>query len=301
MSRKLLFLGLLLSLPTAAASAGPYAAAKAAAIAYTDSNIVEWATARRSTAGSRRSTTQALVMPVTVAQMEAEHRQIPLPSASHHQRPPRMLLRLGQGGTATLTFAQPITNGAGYDFAVFGNGFSVGTQEWVKPAFVEVSSDGVNFFRFPSVSLTQATTQVGSYGDLDPTNLYDLAGKDPAGYGTQFDLSEMAGVSPLLNVGAVTEVRLVDCIGDINPAYATYDSQGHIVNGPWPASSLAGSEGFCLAGVGVMNEVPEPTTLVLAASGMAAVAMYCWQRRACKRRRSLDGSSVCRKEGDDCQ
>ena len=56
---------------------------------------------------------------------------------------------LGQGGTATLTFAQPITNGPGYDFAVFGNGFSDGHPEWVKPAFVEVSSDGVNFFRFP--------------------------------------------------------------------------------------------------------------------------------------------------------
>ena len=301
MSRKLLFLGLLLSLPTAAASAGPYAAAKAAAIAYTDSNIVEWATGATinrglaeidnpslgyaSYGGPNGSGTSANTAPIGEP-----------PSASTSYA-----VALGQGGTATLTFAQPITNGAGYDFAVFGNGFSVGTQEWVKPAFVEVSSDGVNFFRFPSVSLTQATTQVGSYGDLDPTNLYDLAGKDPAGYGTQFDLSEMAGVSPLLNVGAVTEVRLVDCIGDINPAYATYDSQGHIVNGPWPASSLAGSEGFCLAGVGVMNEVPEPTTLVLAASGMAAVAMYCWQRRACKRRRSLDGSSVCRKEGDDCQ
>ena len=49
-----------------------------------------------------------------------------------------------------------------------------------KPAFVEVSSDGVNFFRFPSVSLTPTTTQVGSGGELDPTNLYDLAGKDPA-------------------------------------------------------------------------------------------------------------------------
>ena len=114
-----------------------------------------------------------------------------------------------------------------------------------------------DFFRFPSVSLTQTTTQVGSYGTLDPTNLYDLAGKDPAGYGTPFDLQELAGVSPLLNVNDVTEVRIVDCVGDINPAYATYDSQGNIVNGPWPAYSSAGSEGFCLAGVGVLN--PEPT------------------------------------------
>ena len=86
------------------------------------------------------------------------------------------------------------------------------------------------------------------------------------GYGTPFDLQELAGVSPLLNVNDVTEVRLVDCVGDINPAYATYDSLGHIVNAPWPAYATAGSEGFDLAGVGVINAVPEPSTLVLLAS-----------------------------------
>ena len=170
---------------------------------------------------------------------------------------------LGQNGTATLTFNQPITNGPGYDFAVFGIGFSTGSLEWVKPALVAVSSDGVNFFQFPSVSLTQTTTQVGSGSELDPTNLYDIAGKDPAGWGTPYDLSELAGVSPLLNVNDITEVRLMSVTGDIDPAYATYDSQGDIINSPWSAASSSGSEGFDLAGVGVLNEaaVPEPVTL----------------------------------------
>ena len=54
----------------------------------------------------------------------------------------------------------------------------LGVREWVKPALVAVSSDGIHFFQFPSVSLTQTTTQVGSMGELDPTNLYDIAGKD---------------------------------------------------------------------------------------------------------------------------
>jgi hypothetical protein len=177
---------------------------------------------------------------------------------------------LGQGGTATLSFAQPIANGAGPDFAVFGNGFTTSsTASWIKPAFVEVSSDGVNYFAFPSVSLTSTASQVGSFGELDPTNLYDLAGKDPAGWGTPFDLNELAGVSPLLNVNDVTSVRIIDCVDDINPAYAGFDSQGNVVNGPWPASSSVGAEGAVLAGVGVINAVPEPSTLCLVVAAAA--------------------------------
>jgi hypothetical protein len=183
---------------------------------------------------------------------------------------------LGQGGTATLTFSVPISHSVGadgnpYDFAVFGNGFSSGSLEWCKPAFVEVSSDGLNFFRFPSVSLTPAGTQLGSYGEVDPTNLYDLAGKDPVGYGTGFNLGELAGVSPLLNIYDVTQVRLVDCVDDINPLYATHDSQGNIINGPWPANSVAGSEGFNLAGVGVLHEAPEPASASLLMLGAMAL------------------------------
>jgi autotransporter-associated beta strand protein len=159
---------------------------------------------------------------------------------------------LGQNGSATLTFNQPVTNGTGPDFAVFGNGFSSGTQEWVKPALVSVSSDGLHFFTFPSVSLTQTATQVGD-DELDPTDLYDIAGNFPAGYGTPFDLSELAGVSPFLNVNDVTQVRVTSITGDINPAYATCDSTGNIINSPWPAVSWVGSEGFDLAGVGVIN------------------------------------------------
>src|SRR5689334_15247640 len=34
------------------------------------------------------------------------------------------VVSLGDGGSATVTFAQPITDGTGYDFAVFENSFS---------------------------------------------------------------------------------------------------------------------------------------------------------------------------------
>lgn len=130
------------------------------------------------------------------------------------------VISLGDGGMATLTFENPITNGPGYDFAVFENGF-VDTQSgstFLELAFVEVSSDGTHFFRFDSVSLTPTNTQVGGFGWLDATNLHNLAGKYIAGYGTGFDLEELKDVNSLLDVNSVTHVRIIDVVGYVEPA-----------------------------------------------------------------------------------
>lgn len=62
------------------------------------------------------------------------------------------VISLGDGGTAILQFAQAITNGPGPDFAIFENSFD---NFFLELAFVEVSSDGQNYFRFPAHSLTQ--------------------------------------------------------------------------------------------------------------------------------------------------
>lgn len=184
------------------------------------------------------------------------------------------VVSLGDGGTITLGFNTPIANGPGADFAVFENGFLSGSSglAYLELATVAVSSDGVHFFTFPDVSETQTTTQVGPFGLLDATNLHDLAGKYIAGYGTGFDLSELAGVSPYLNVNDVTEVRITDVVGSINPAYGTSDSLGNLINDPFPTEFASG--GFDLNGVGVINTVPEPSGLVLglAAIGVAGVA-----------------------------
>jgi hypothetical protein len=196
---------------------------------------------------------------------------------------------LGQNGTATLTFTDPITMSGGYDFAVFNNGFSNGSLEWVKPALVSVSSDGVHFFSFPSVSLTPTTAQESNYAELDPTNLYDIAGKDPQGWGTPFALSELAAIpadadSPYLNLDDITEVRITSVSGDINSAFASLDSEGNIINSPWPAPATAGSEGFDLAGVGVLSEAvaPEPASLSILAIVGAGVLLS-RQRRPVRR------------------
>ena len=73
------------------------------------------------------------------------------------------VVSLGDGGEAILTFNSPIINGIGFDFAVFENSFS---DLFLELAFVEVSSDGINFFGFPATSLTQDTLQIDGYGFL---------------------------------------------------------------------------------------------------------------------------------------
>ena len=157
---------------------------------------------------------------------------------------------LGDGGSALLTFERPIRNGEGPDFVVFEND-NIGT--FLELAFVEVSSDGVHFVRFPATSLTPTDEQVGSFGSVDPTFINNLAGKFRIGYGTPFDLEELAD-SANLNIDSIVYVRVIDVIGTIDPQYATYDAFGHIVNDPWPTNFA--SSGFDLSGVGVIHQKP---------------------------------------------
>ena len=159
---------------------------------------------------------------------------------------------LGDGGWATVTFASPICNQPGPDFAVFENGFKSGTQWFLEIAFVEVSSDGENFFRFPAITAVQYETQIGGFGTMDPAYIHNFAGKYGAFYGTPFDLDEVPD-DPLLNKNNITHVRVVDVIGNIDPEYCTYDSQGHPVNDPW--STPFASCGFDLDAVGVIHDI----------------------------------------------
>ena len=160
------------------------------------------------------------------------------------------VVSLGDGGSALITFERPIRNGEGPDFAVFEND-NVGN--FLELAFVEVSSDGVHFVRFPATSLTPTETQTGSFALTDPTFINNLAGKFRIGYGTPFDLAELAD-SANIDLDNIVYVRVIDVVGCINPQYATYDAFGHIVNDPWPTDFA--SSGFDLAGVGVIHQKP---------------------------------------------
>jgi hypothetical protein len=157
---------------------------------------------------------------------------------------------LGDGGSALLTFERPIRNGEGPDFVVFEND---NTGGFLELAFVEVSSDGEHFVRFPATSLTPTDEQVGSFGSVDPTFINNLAGKFRIGYGTPFDLEELAD-SANINLDSIVYVRVIDVVGTIDPQYATYDAFGHIVNDPWPTDFA--SSGFDLSGVGVIYQKP---------------------------------------------
>ena len=165
------------------------------------------------------------------------------------------VVSLGDGGKATLTFASPIVNGPGPDFAVFENGL-VNAQDtticFLELAFVEVSSDGEHFFRFPAISKVQDTVQVGSFDCIHASLLHNFAGKYQVFYGTPFDLDEVED-NALLDKNKVTHVRIVDVVGCIDPEYATKDSEGHIVNDPWPTPF--GSSGFDLDAVGVIHDL----------------------------------------------
>lgn len=159
------------------------------------------------------------------------------------------VVSLGDGGSAVLTFGNGyyITNGEGPDFAVFENSFD---DFFLELAFVEVSSDGEHFVRFPAVSLTQTETQIGGMGQVDPTYIYNLAGKYRAGWGTPFDLEELRGAEGL-DIDHVTHVRVVDVVGSIDPEYGSRDSQGNLINDPYPTNGYSG--GFDLDGVAVLH------------------------------------------------
>ncbi|MBA3680982.1 MAG: T9SS type A sorting domain-containing protein [Bacteroidetes bacterium] len=158
------------------------------------------------------------------------------------------IVSLGDGGVAICTFQYPIKNGTGADFAIFENSFD---DTFLELALVEVSSDGINFVKFASHSLTDTVTQTGSFGPTDATKINNLAGKYRGGYGTPFDLQELAA-DPNINVNSVTHIKIIDVVGSVNKAYAKRDSYNNMINDPWPTGF--GSGGFDLDAVGVIHQ-----------------------------------------------
>ncbi|GIV29366.1 MAG: hypothetical protein KatS3mg028_0432 [Bacteroidia bacterium] len=158
------------------------------------------------------------------------------------------VVSLGDGGYAILTFSVPIKDEAGYDFAVFENSFN-GT--FLELAYVEVSSDGINFFRFPSTCLLQDTAQYDNAANMDCSKINNLAGKYLVNYGTPFDLSELSGISGL-DIQHITHIKIIDVVGSINPPYTRYDAYGHKINDPYPTPFASG--GFDLDAVGVIHQ-----------------------------------------------
>lgn len=253
-------------LVVSAAYAGPYAPAVgqtgSMAVSKNDSRIVGWAT---SVTGTLRGPTNISVQGSLPASQGTEADVLGMADTDISDS--FDVLSLGDGGKITVAFANPITNGPGPDFAVFENSIN---DTFLELAFVEVSTDGNVFVRFPAVSLTQTNTQVPSFGSIDATNIHNFAGKYRRGYGTPFDLSDLMG-KPGINLEQINYVRVVDVVGCIDPAYATYDSLGNKVNDPWTTDFDTG--GFDLDAVAVMNRfIPEPCSATLLLLGGALLA-----------------------------
>ena len=171
---------------------------------------------------------------------------------------------LGRGGHITLTFPRGIGNRPGDDFAIFENGFS---DTFLELAYVEVSSDGIHFVRFPNYSYT--TTPVDGFGSVTTELIYGMASKYKQGFGHPFDLEELKTAYkaqqeghtdfsasfaanllanfPLLNLDHITHIRIVDIVGD----GSAKDCRDETVYDPYPTT---GSAGFDLDAIAVMHE-----------------------------------------------
>ena len=158
-----------------------------------------------------------------------------------------VVVSLGDSGIAICRFQIPIANGPGPDFAVFENAFD---DTYLELGFVEVSSDGVHFFRFPATSNTQDTVQTGTFGLTDATKIDNLGGKYRVLYGTPFDLNQLQGIAGL-DISNIGYVKIVDVIGSIGLAHHSVDRNGHLVNDPYPTAFASG--GFDLDAVGVIH------------------------------------------------
>ena len=140
------------------------------------------------------------------------------------------IVTLGDGGSITLSFANPILDTDGFDLVVFENGVSTTAgRGFFELAFVEVSSNGTDFYRFSGRSTTPQPTSPYAFLELDPTNLDGMAGKYPATYGTPFDFA-------WLGLTSVSHVRIVDILGNGE----TLDADGKPIFDPYPTSGSAG-------------------------------------------------------------
>ena len=92
--------------------------------------------------------------------------------------------------------------------------------------------------------------QIETFGFIDAREINNLAGKYRTMFGVPFDLSELKDIEGL-DLTNIISVRVIDVVGCIFVDYASYDSEGKIINDPWPTPFDVG--GFDLDAVGVIH------------------------------------------------
>jgi hypothetical protein len=172
------------------------------------------------------------------------------------------VLSLGDGGSITLEFTDNIVrDGEGPDLIIFENAFYSGgdpLNAFVEAGFVEVSQDGVHFYRFANdynpagLPVNNPDNWHGFAGvhpvysnsedDTDPTN------PDTAG-GDAFDLGELG----------LDTIRFVRIIDTNEPPEAALDDDGDPVYDPGQITEL--KSGFDLDAIAAVHseDIPTPT------------------------------------------
>jgi hypothetical protein len=169
------------------------------------------------------------------------------------------------GGSIVLRFEDNIVlNGPGVDFTVFENAFHlIGSNEvWIEPAVVDVSVDGVNFYRFPfdfvphydeQGQLNLANPYVYAQGFAGVRPVYSfLGGPDPrdpkVSGGDSFDLSAIREVElkwiQFIRITSTGDAWLRDGNGDL---------VRHSHKSPSWGASGTGNSGFDLDAVCAVN------------------------------------------------
>lgn len=158
------------------------------------------------------------------------------------------VLVLGRGGSVTLSFDGEISDGAGAELALFENGLGTTDALFGELAYVELSSNGIDFVRFPV--RTERTEPITAYERFDTRDYVGFAGLHPAGTGTAFDFSEVATEPEVLagtvDLASIRVVRIVDVVGDGSQT----DVAGNPIYDPYPTT---GSAGFDLDGVALLR------------------------------------------------
>lgn len=196
---------------------------------------------------------------------------------------------LGVGGSLTLGFAVVITDGPGADLLVFENAFEAGDGVFSEVAFVEVSTDGVHFARFPArYSGPPAplpafgTAPFGSYRGLTGAqpvlahvgaNPIDPLDPVTAG-GEAFDLWDLrldAGVvAGLVDLQQIHFVRLVDVVAGVD-----VDSCGQLIYDVGGSSGSADIDAVAVRHALGMDFTDSPRVdLVREPSGFLTLRLY---------------------------
>jgi hypothetical protein len=185
------------------------------------------------------------------------------------------VVTLGIGGSITVELIPPALNGPGTDFCVYENGFLFGGLVFGELAFVEVSTDGVHFARFPG-RYHGPLGPLGPFDGLPPGAAENIAGlgllhpvadprdhADPArGGGDPFDLEDLLG-HPLVQLGTVDLgfIRYVRLL-DIEGSGATLDSQGVPIFDPTSPASSSDWDAIAVAHTGLNQDPGRPAVTV---------------------------------------